>query len=89
MNSQEKVLLNICHSSNFSRILFTLLLVVEVAHVADDLLQAVDPLVCLLWTGCHEVEIFLAIIEDDGEAPIFIAGVCVFIKPFRLTALTH
>lgn len=58
-------------------------------HVVYDLLQAADPLFRLLRTGCHEVQIFLGVIEDDGEAAVFITGVGAFIEPLRLTAMAH
>lgn len=71
------------------RILFTLLLLVEVAHAVDDLLQTLDPLVGLLLRGGHQVQVFLAVFEDDREALVFLARLSVFFKPFRLTAFAH
>ncbi len=72
-----------------SRILLTLLLAAEVTHIVDDLLQAIDPLFCLHSIGCHQVEVFLAALEDDGEALLFNTGVSVFVKSLGLTALAH
>ena len=71
------------------RILLTLLLAAEVAHVADDLLEAVDPLFRLPRAGCHQVKIFLAALEDDGETLLLNRGLSVFIEPLRLAALAH
>lgn len=50
------------------RILFTLLLAAEVVHVVYHLLDGRDPPVGLLLAGRHEVEIFFAALEEDGEA---------------------
>lgn len=86
---EEHAFKHISQLKTLSRILLTLLLTAEVAHVADELLQAADPLFRLLITGCHQVKIFLAALEDDGEALLFNTGVGVFIKPLRLTALAH
>lgn len=61
----------------------------EVAHVEDDLLQAADPLFRLWPTGCHQVKILLAALEDYGEALLFNARLGVFIKHLRLAALAH
>lgn len=72
-----------------SRILLALLLAAEVAHIGDDLLNAVDPLFCLPAAGRHQVEVFLAALEDDGEALLFNPGVGVFIEPLGLAALAH
>lgn len=72
-----------------SRILLALLLAAEVAHIGDDLLDAVDPLFCLPAAGRHQVEVFLAALEDDGEALLFDPGVSVFIEPLGLAAIAH
>lgn len=72
-----------------SRILLALLLAAEVAHISDDLLYAVDPLFRLHPAGCHQVQIFLASLEDDGETSLFNTGLGVFVEPLRLTALAH
>lgn len=56
----------------------------EVAHVVDDLLDAVDPLAGHFAVGGHQVQVLLAALEDDGEALVFIHRVRVFIQPLRL-----
>lgn len=71
------------------RILFALLLVTEVVHVVDDLLQAADPLIYIFRRFCHQVEILLAPLEDDGEAEVFNAGIGVFFKALRVAALSN
>lgn len=40
---------------------------VEVVHVADDLLQAGDPLLCFLGRSGHEVQVLATALEEDGE----------------------
>lgn len=72
-----------------TRILLVLLLPAEAQHVAYDLGQTRDPLFGLLSTGGHQVQVFLAALEDDGEAAFFIGGLCVFVEPLRLSAHTH
>lgn len=69
-----------------SRILLTLLLAAEVAQIGHDLLYTSDPLPGFLRTVRQQVEVFLAALEDDGEALLFKAGLCVFIEPLRLAA---
>lgn len=80
------MLLNIFQLQTLSRILLTPLLAAEVVQVVHDLLYAVHPLSCFLPIGCHQVQIFLAALEDDGEALLFDSGLGVFIEPLRLTA---
>lgn len=72
-----------------SRILLAFLLMVEVAHVADDLLQTFHPLLRLLFVVCHQVQSLLTALKDDGETPLFLAGVRVFVKPLGLPTFTH
>lgn len=60
----------------------------EVAHVVDDLLYAVDPLAGRFGVGGHQVQVFLSVLEDDGEALVFINRVRVFIEPLRLATET-
>lgn len=72
-----------------SRILLAVLLMVEVLHVVDELVQTVDPLFRFLWCDCYQVKIFLVALEDDGEALLLHTGISVFIKALRLTAHAH
>lgn len=69
-----------------SRILLALLLAAEVAQIGHDLLYASDPLPGFLRTVRQQVEVFLAALEDNGEASLFKAGLDVFIEPLRLAA---
>lgn len=71
-----------------ARILLALLHVTEVAHVVDDLLDAVDPLAGHFVVGRHQVQVLLAALEDDGEALAFVNRVRVFIQPLRLPTET-
>lgn len=70
-------------SQVLTRILLALLHVAEVAHVVDDLLYAADPLAGHLAVGGHQVQVLLALLEDDGEALVFIDRVRVFVEPLR------
>lgn len=72
-----------------SRILLALLHVIEVAHVVDDFLYAVDPLAGHLAVGGHQVQVLLAALEDDGEALHFVHRVGVFIETLRLATEAH
>lgn len=71
-----------------TRILLALLHVTKVVHVVDDLLYAVDPLAGHFTVGGHQVQILLAVLEDDGEALVFIDRVRVFVEPLRLATET-
>jgi len=94
-HSQEQTNLGkqVCKQASLSkavlRILLALLLVAEVVQVVDDLLQAGDPPIGLLSSGCLQVEVLFASLEDDGEALLLHSGVSVLLKPLRLAALAH
>lgn len=59
------------------RILLCLLLLAEVVHVGDHLLQAVDPLLGLLLRAGDEVQVLAAALEHDGEAAALHLLLCV------------
>lgn len=67
-----------------TRILLALLHVTEVVHVVDDFLYAADPLAGRFTVGGHQVQVLLAVLEDDGEALVFLGRERVFIEPLRL-----
>lgn len=71
------------------RILLALLHVTEVADVVHDLLDAIDPLAGHFAIGGHQVQVLLAVLEDDGEALRFVHRMRVFIEPLRLATEAH
>lgn len=72
-----------------TRILLALLHVTEVAHVADDLLYAVDPQAGQIAARGNQVQVLSGFLEDDGEAVGFLDRERVFNVALSLAAETQ